>query len=983
MNYIKLFAAISQIAIVCFASTFSYASGEVDLSFNANLVRAPKGLVYRTRIQPDGKMLVFGNFTSANGKPTGTNLIRLNSDGSNDTSFSAPSFSGSTILCVSAIDLQSDGKIIVAGSFHLLNGTINVQKGIVRLNSNGSHDPSFVGDPSVSSILTDVRDVDVLTSNEILAGGPGGFVRLLPDGAVDPSFSAVNRTVSVEWIEVQPDAKILNSNSANIRRYNADGTTEAGFTVPTFSGTVYDIEVQADGKILAGGLFNHVNGFPLPKLARFNSNGTVDGTFTTTYTGGIVTKVAALTDGKLLVLGGLNSVQPDRAVRRLNSDGSVDTSFLAPPSSSGWDMDLHADGRIVVSSDATTTPQALLMRLLSNGAIDNSFQANLGINGLGYRTRALSDGKFYAGGLFNFANNTSRVALAKFNADGTTDTSFAPVFGGNPETSNVTQIDVQPDGKVIADLDAFGDENTKRFNTDGSLDVVFPATSFATAIKVLANGQIMIGGQLYLKRFNSNGTLDATFSATTNDRVLSIAQQADGKIIIVGTFAQVNSTPRGRVARLNNDGSLDATFNTATGANFDVHAVAIQSDGKVLIAGNFTGVNLEARAYLARLNTDGSLDMSFAPSITGRLYAVEIQPDGRILAGGFVSVSNQDHGKVVRLNLNGAPDNSFSCSATGIIRDVELLADGKILIAGDFAAVNGVARHGLARLLNNLVPARRLFDYDGDGKSDVSVFRASENKWYILRSADSTVYQPVFATAGDIPVPADYDGDQKTDIAIFRPSNAQWWYLSSIDGSQVLNPFGATGDIPRPSDFDGDGKADFVLFRPSNNTWYRFGSLVGNVPNQTFGASGDQPVIGDFDGDGKSDLAVFRPSSGDWWYAASSAGGAFVQTHWGQNGDLPVPADYDGDAKTDFAVFRLSDGGWYILNSSNGTFTTTAFGTSGDRPVAADYDGDGRADLAVFRPSTGIWYLLRSTSGFAGLQFGIASDTPTPGAFVQ
>src|SRR5213076_930028 len=110
----------------------------------------------------------------------------------------------------------------------------------------------------------------------------------------------------------------------------------------------------------------------------------------------------------------------------------------------------------------------------------------------------------------------------------------------------------------------------------------------------------------------------------------------------------------------------------------------------------------------------------------------------------------------------------------------------------------------------------------------------------------------------------------------------------------------------------------------------RVGSLTPTQQAQplVFGLPGDQPLIGDFDGDGKSDPAIFRPSNGDWWYAASSAGGAFRNVHWGQNGDIPVPADYDGDAKTDYAVYRPSQGGWYIYNSSNGSFTTTAFGVA-------------------------------------------------------
>jgi len=276
-------------------------------------------------------------------------------------------------------------------------------------------------------------------------------------------------------------------------------------------------------------------------------------------------------------------------------------------------------------------------------------------------------------------------------------------------------------------------------------------------------------------------------------------------------------------------------------------------------------------------------------------------------------------------------------------------------------------------------PQDAFFDFDGDGKSDISVFRPSENKWYLLRSSDSQIIQTVFAVAGDLPTPADYDGDGKSDISVFRPASGDWWYLSSITGAQVNVRWGQAGDLPRPSDFDGDGKTDFVVYRPSNSVWYRL-SGTGQTSIIAFGISEDKPLIGDFDGDGKSDPAVFRPSTGDWWYAGSSSG-QFAAVHWGANGDIPAPGDYDGDGKTDFVVFRPSDGGWYILYST-ATYTIATFGTIGDKPIAADYDGDGKVDIAVFRPSTGIWYLLQTTAGFGAVQWGVLTDTAIPNAFL-
>lgn len=273
------------------------------------------------------------------------------------------------------------------------------------------------------------------------------------------------------------------------------------------------------------------------------------------------------------------------------------------------------------------------------------------------------------------------------------------------------------------------------------------------------------------------------------------------------------------------------------------------------------------------------------------------------------------------------------------------------------------------------------FDYDGDGKSDISVFRPSLGGWYLLQSSNNSFFGTGFGLNDDLIAPADFDGDGKTDIAVFRPSNGSWYLQQSSNGFTGIQ-FGASGDIPVPADYDGDGRADISVFRPSTGGWYRLNSSNNQFAGLQFGVSEDKPTAGDFDGDGKADIAVFRPSTGS-WYRLNSSNGQFFAIQFGIAEDKPVAADYDGDGKTDVAVFRPSLGAWYRLNSSNGGFIGVGFGVSEDKPVAADYDGDGRADIAVFRPSTGSWYLLRSMSGFTAVQFGVAEDKPTPNAFVQ
>jgi hypothetical protein len=282
--------------------------------------------------------------------------------------------------------------------------------------------------------------------------------------------------------------------------------------------------------------------------------------------------------------------------------------------------------------------------------------------------------------------------------------------------------------------------------------------------------------------------------------------------------------------------------------------------------------------------------------------------------------------------------------------------------------------------------SRAPFDFDGDGKTDLSVFRPSDDAntpdFYVQSSANNSFTSAAWGGVGDRAANADYDGDGQTDYAVFRPSAQTWFILRSANNTIFPLSFGESTDKLVPADYDGDGKADIAVFRSSNGRWLILQSSDNQFRSVLFGASEDFPVPGNFDGDGKTDVAVFRPSNGTWYWQRSSDSG-FEAAHFGQIGDVPVVGDYDGDRRADFVVFRPSKGVWYLQKTTQG-FTSIQFGTATDKLLQTDFDGDGKADIAVFRPGTGAWYYIKSSDGVIVTRlFGASGDVPLPTIFLQ
>jgi hypothetical protein len=323
----------------------------------------------------------------------------------------------------------------------------------------------------------------------------------------------------------------------------------------------------------------------------------------------------------------------------------------------------------------------------------------------------------------------------------------------------------------------------------------------------------------------------------------------------------------------------------------------------------------------------------------------------------------------------GAPNiqNSLPVDYEGNWAVFPFLGQNKIL-AGDLT-------YGLYVLDATRVALRlknRVSDFDGDGKTDFSIFRPTNGDWQIETSSNSAAGFTNFGVPNDIHVPGDYDGDGKTELAVYRPSNGVW-YLQR-DPTFVAVQFGVNGDVPVPGDYDADGKTDVAVWRPSTGIWFVLRSTLGFTAGQ-WGIPTDKPVVGDFDGDGKADFAVWRPGNGVWYIFQSSSS---IPAYWqfGTDGDKPVSADFDGNGITDMAVYRPSAGTWLIFDPTAVPSQRSFFwGLSGDVPIPADYDGDGKADPTIFRPESNQWYRLNGSDGSYDVRvFGQSGDLPSPAA---
>ncbi|MBA2434153.1 MAG: delta-60 repeat domain-containing protein [Verrucomicrobiota bacterium] len=596
-------------------------NGTLDSAFNPILEWADPGaapIVNRAIVQPDGKLLISGVFATVNGvaRPS---LARLNADGTLDTTF-VPVAGGGPIA------LQEDGKILATTGGH--------EPRAVRLESDGSIDPSFDSDLTKVGALLLRSDGKIIVSQDVFFNEIFETVRLESDGSIDPSF------LRQPGFAIALDASdrtylCVNGNVMGFQRLNPDGTTDSTFQPSVEPGYCASTVVeQPDQKLIVVGGSSGV--------ARLLENGQIDPSFDvepglTIITDGSIEHAQLLPDGGIIVSGAFTHIDtlPRNKLARLNHDGTLDPDFDA--GDLAFDnpgvLAVQDDGKIVVGIHSD------IFRLLKTGEIDPSFSYTVP-NFAGVQAIALQpDGKLLVG---------EGEAFVRLNPDGSSDSSFDP---GLDAGRGVSQILLQPDGKILingnfSSIHGIPGIGPVRLESDGALDESFDFSNghFNSLVALQPDGKVLItnfGLFTFLTRVNPDGSVDQGFDSMF--AAVHAAVERDG--VYLGTNT---------VARLHSDGSVDSRFAPVFAADAAISQLLLQVDGQIIAAGNFSQVNGVAVNGIVRLNgvaPEKVANISTRASV-GTGDAVEI--------GGFIVTGAAEKSVIIRaigpsLQVDGAP----------------------------------------------------------------------------------------------------------------------------------------------------------------------------------------------------------------------------------------------------------------------------------------------------------------------------------------
>ena len=546
-------------------------------------------------------------------------------------------------------------------------------------------------------------------------------------------------------------------------------------------------------------------------------------------------------------------------------------------------------GAVIAAPTPTPTP----------GRIDASFVPAPGTNDAVNAVIPQPDGKVIVAGRFTQANNVGRNRIARFNFNGSLDTTFDPGTGADGE---ITAAVLQPDGRIVVagrftSFNGFTHNGICRLNANGSVDQTFglgnginnPA---ALALALQSDGRIIVGGQFSqidltqrfnLARLNTNGSVDLSFDPLNGPSgdVNAIVIQPDGAIIIGGTFIGYNGFARGGIARVLANGVLDPSFDSGVGTGGNVFALALQHNGQIVLGGRFAqyaGIN---RTFIARVFSNGSLDPGFNPVPDDWVQSLAVEPDDRILVGGFfTAINGVGRSRIARLNTNGSVDTTFDPGLGCLgsltndatqVRSIALQLFGRVLAGGIFTSYDNSLRFNIVRLFDGsasiskpLCPCKHSIYWRTNPDRRVHYRDGIEITMVLIGGACG----PTLAGWSVVGV-ADFDGDGRPDYLLFNSTSHQTaiWYLSGTTFvSSAFGPSLPNGwDLVAVGDFNADGKPDYVLQNAVTHqtaVWYFNNNVfIGAAFGPTLPVNWRVVGVADFDGDGKPDYLLFNSST--------------------------------------------------------------------------------------------------------------------------
>lgn len=724
LRYLLFYFAVGFITL----SSYGFAQS-TDKGFNPQT----NDLVRAVKVLHNGKILVGGDFTTVGDDTSQAYLALFHVNGTIDQQFS-PVLDGQ----VFGLAEQPDGKLLVYGVFNTVNGL--TQQRLVRLNLNGSIDPTFAHD-----INDPIHAIALKNNGQLLVAAGFGQTRLLlldSNGTTTEQLATFNDpggNPRVNAIVIQDNQKILLGGQFsqvngiqinNLARISSNGVVDMNFSSPIQpNGLVTDMTLQADGDILIAGEFTQISGQNQAHLARIYSSGTYDTGFEPQINAP-VDKVSITADGRIAMAGAFTEINGNtnpghRRFAILAADGDLDTSFnpLFPPNQPILDFDWQSDGGIVAGGAFTSfsnLPRLHLARYNKNGRIDQAFTGEGVESGASiYALAQNSNNQLLLGGNFSEFGTQPVSSFSWLLPTGNAASSPVPV-----ETDgDIFSILQLPDDKVLiaGDFSSVNGQphaNIVRFNSGfGGIDQNFQASTDGPiyAMHPYTNGRILLAGDFgqtniqtrdNIALINSNGSLVQDFAPEVNFPIRTLAVDDTNRILIGGSFQEVNGFNRKRLARfiMVGDTPFVDTFDPAP--DNTVYSMAFDQKRNLLVGGLFKTMAGQSRQGLARFNSSDNLDNLDLPlNTSGSISGIAAQKDGCIyIAGSFVTVAGFDRQNTSKIcpdqNDLMVVDPDFIYQTSGTVTGLMLQEDGKLVLGGKFNTANSIYAGGLSRLSN-------------------------------------------------------------------------------------------------------------------------------------------------------------------------------------------------------------------------------------------------------------------------------------------